>query len=103
MARTSRWKCCTPAAGFRCRLFWRTEWLAAAFALCALLYAGTSQAGPNAAVFLPEKLGRIDDYFNNEVATGKIPGAMVLIRQHGQQIYFKSFGVSDPDTGRPMT
>src|SRR3954453_22658385 len=55
------------------------------------------------AVFSPEKLGRIDDFFNNEVATGKIPGAMVLIRQHGREVYFKTFGVSDTDTGRPMT
>jgi CubicO group peptidase (beta-lactamase class C family) len=55
------------------------------------------------AVFSQEKLGRIEDYFNNEVATGKIPGAMVLIKQHGKQVYFKSFGLSDPDTGRPMS
>jgi CubicO group peptidase (beta-lactamase class C family) len=55
------------------------------------------------AVFSQEKLGRIDDYFNNEVATGKIPGAMVLIKQHGKQVYFKSFGMSDTDTGRPMS
>jgi CubicO group peptidase (beta-lactamase class C family) len=55
------------------------------------------------AVFSPEKLGRIDDFFNNEVATGKIPGAMVLITQHGRQVYFKTFGMSDTDTGRPMT
>ena len=61
------------------------------------------RAAPKPAVFSPEKLARIDDCFNNEVATGKIPGAMVLIKQHGQQVYFKSFGVSDPDTGRPMT
>src|SRR5947209_13293279 len=60
-------------------------------------------AAPKPGVFAPEKLGRIDDYFNNEVATGKIPGAMLLIKQHGQQVYFKAFGVSDPDTGRPMT
>src|SRR3979490_2511052 len=56
-----------------------------------------------AAVFSPDKLGRIDDFLNNEVATGKIPGAMLLIRQHGKQVYFKHFGVSDTDTGRPMT
>ncbi len=62
----------------------------------------TARAAPNAAVFDLEKLSRIDDFFNNEVATGKIPGAMVLIKQHGRQVYFKSFGVSDPDTGRPM-
>jgi CubicO group peptidase (beta-lactamase class C family) len=58
---------------------------------------------PKPAVFSPEKLGGIDDFFNNEVATGKIPGAMVLIKQHGRQVYFKTFGVSDTDTGRPMT
>jgi CubicO group peptidase (beta-lactamase class C family) len=67
--------------------------------------AASAQAGaaPKPAVFSPEKLGRIDDFFNNEVATGKIPGAMVLIRQRGRQVYFKSFGMSDTDTGRPMT
>src|SRR5258707_14540563 len=39
-----------------------------------------ARAAPKPAVFSPEKLGRIDDFFNNEVATGKIPGAMVLIK-----------------------
>jgi CubicO group peptidase (beta-lactamase class C family) len=58
---------------------------------------------PKPGVFSPEKLGRIDDFFNNEVATGKIPGAMVLIKQHGRQVYFKTFGMSDTDTARPMT
>src|ERR1700712_1688760 len=28
---------------------------------------------------------------------------MVLIRQHGQQVYFRHFGISDTDTGRLMT
>src|SRR6267154_2729939 len=63
----------------------------------------TISAPPKPAVFSREKLGRIDDYFNNEVATGKIPGAIVLIKQRGQQIYFKCFGVRDVDTGVPMT
>jgi CubicO group peptidase (beta-lactamase class C family) len=61
------------------------------------------RAAPKPAVFSPEKLGRIDDFFNNEVATGKIPGAMLLIRQRGRQVYFKTFGISDTDTSRPMT
>jgi CubicO group peptidase (beta-lactamase class C family) len=65
--------------------------------------AQADDAAAKPAVFSLEKLGRIDDFFNNEVATGKIPGAMVLIRQHGRQVYFKSFGMSDTDTGRPMT
>jgi CubicO group peptidase (beta-lactamase class C family) len=62
-----------------------------------------ARAPPTAAVFSQEKLGRIDDYFNNEVATGKIPGAIVLIKQHGKPIYFKCFGVRDVGTGVPMT
>src|SRR4051794_19320468 len=61
-----------------------------------------ARAGSQPGVFSPEKLARIDEFFNNEVSTGKIPGAMVLISQHGRQIYFRSFGVSDPDSGRPM-
>src|SRR5437868_4371303 len=73
------------------------------YALLAPLRADPASAAPKAAVFDVEKLARIDDYFNNEVATGKIPGAMVLIKQHGQQIYLKTFGVSNPDSGRPMT
>jgi CubicO group peptidase (beta-lactamase class C family) len=64
---------------------------------------GAVRAAPKPAVFSSEKLARIDDFFNNEVATGKIPGAMLLIKQHGRQVYFKTFGVSDTDTGRPMT
>jgi CubicO group peptidase (beta-lactamase class C family) len=66
-------------------------------------WARADDAAPKPAVFSPEKLGRIDDFFNDEVATGKIPGAMVLIKQHGRQVYFKTFGMSDTDTGRPMT
>jgi hypothetical protein len=48
------------------------------------------RAAPKPAIFSPEKLARIDDFFNNEVATGKIPGAMVLIKQHGQQVISSS-------------
>jgi CubicO group peptidase (beta-lactamase class C family) len=61
------------------------------------------RVAPQPAVFSPEKLKRIDDFFNNEVVTGKIPGAMVLIKQHGQQVYLKTFGVTDTDTGAPIT
>src|SRR3954447_8431018 len=76
--------------------------LAAVWLIASAAASRADAAAPKPAVFSPEKLGRIDDFFNNEVATGKIPGAMVLIKQHGRQVYFKTFGVSDPDTGRPM-
>ena len=49
------------------------------------------------------KLERITEFFNNEVATGKLPGAVVLIQQHGKPVYLKSFGIRDVATGLPMT
>jgi CubicO group peptidase (beta-lactamase class C family) len=77
--------------------------LVAVWLIASAAAAQADDAAPKPGVFAPEKLGRIDDFFNNEVATGKIPGAMLLIKQHGRQVYFKTFGVSDTDTGRPMT
>ena len=49
------------------------------------------------------KLERITEFFNNEVATGKLPGAVVLIQQHGRPVYLKCFGVQDVETKVPMT
>jgi CubicO group peptidase (beta-lactamase class C family) len=48
-------------------------------------------------------LDRIGAYIRNEIATGKIPGANVLIQQHGKPVYFESFGVRDVATMQPMT
>jgi CubicO group peptidase (beta-lactamase class C family) len=53
--------------------------------------------------FSPEKLARVGDYIRNEIATGKIPGAIMLIQQHGQPVYFENFGVRDVATQLPMT
>jgi CubicO group peptidase (beta-lactamase class C family) len=49
------------------------------------------------------KLSRIDDYLRNEIATGKIPGAVMLVQQHGKPVYYGSFGVRDMVDKRPMT
>lgn len=51
----------------------------------------------------PQKLERITEFFNNEVASGKLPGAVVLIQQHGKPVYLKCFGVQDVATKAPMT
>jgi CubicO group peptidase (beta-lactamase class C family) len=48
-------------------------------------------------------LERIDHFMNDEIASGKIPGAIVLIQRRGQPVYFKSFGMRDVDAGVPMT
>src|SRR5947199_3249316 len=49
------------------------------------------------------KLERITEFFDNEIATGKLPGAVVLIQQHGKPIYLKSFGVRDVASNAAMT
>src|ERR1700722_1951124 len=56
-----------------------------------------------AASFSREKLHRVGDYIRNEIAAGKIPGAVILIQQHGQPVYFESFGLRDVESRRPMT
>ena len=49
------------------------------------------------------KLERITEFFDNEVAAGKLPGAVVLIQQHGKPVYLKCFGVQDVATKIPIT
>ena len=43
------------------------------------------------------------EFFHDEVATGKLPGAVILIQQHGRLFYLKCFGVRDVTTKFPMT
>jgi len=57
---------------------------------------------PNAPLSL-EKLARIDEFLNGQVAQGEIPGAIVLIQRHGKPVYFKCFGKRDVDAGIDMT
>ena len=58
---------------------------------------------PPGAHFNPEKLAKVGEFFENEVATGKIPGAIVLIQQHGKPVYHEFFGVQDVVSKAPMT
>jgi CubicO group peptidase (beta-lactamase class C family) len=57
---------------------------------------------PDAALSV-EKLASIDGFINGEVDAGRIPGAIVLVQQHGKPVYFKCFGKRDVDSGAPMT
>ena len=64
------------------------------------------QAGPkvpDAPTFSRAALDRIGDNVRNEVTTGKIPGGVLLIQQHGKPVYLESFGVRDPAFSQPMT
>src|SRR6202051_3937219 len=58
---------------------------------------------PGSTGFSREKLERVGDYIRNEIATGKIPGAILLIQQHGHPVYFESFGLRDVESRYPMT
>src|SRR5258705_10736479 len=77
----------------------------------ALLAAGiASSAGaegtfdiPAGAHFNQAKLEKVTEFFKNEVATGKIAGANVLIRQRGKEIYHETFGVQDVVSKTPIT
>jgi CubicO group peptidase (beta-lactamase class C family) len=58
---------------------------------------------PAGAHFNPQKLERVGDYLRDQVAQGKIPGAILLIQQHGKPVYHEFFGVRDVATKLPMS
>jgi CubicO group peptidase (beta-lactamase class C family) len=58
---------------------------------------------PAGAHFNQQKLRRIGEFFRGEIAGGKIPGAILLIQQHGKPVYREFFGVRDVATRLPMT
>jgi CubicO group peptidase (beta-lactamase class C family) len=89
---------------------WRID--AIALRLAAALLIGAVAAAPAArgdsrpateSSFSAAGLKRVGDYFDNEVSSGRIPGAVVLIQQHGKPVYFEAFGMRDPVAKAPMT
>ncbi len=93
---------------------WRTDGSAGRSCLALALAIGALAWGLSTAVraeqpsvvssrFSPEKLARVGDYMQNEIATGQIPGAILLIQQHGKPVYFEKFGVRDVESRHPMT
>src|SRR6267154_1324490 len=95
---------------------WRTDaaacrrGVAAALALLVLAFvvgrpdAASAESRPSVPrSFSREKLERVGDYIRNEIATGKIPGAIILIQQYGQPVYSEKFGLRDVATRQPMT
>ncbi|MBR0774020.1 beta-lactamase family protein [Bradyrhizobium diazoefficiens] len=74
-------------------------------ALVVLLGVVSAEAGPagRARNFSAEGLAKVSDYIRNEVATGKIPGAILLLQQHGKPVYYENFGVRDVATEISMS
>jgi CubicO group peptidase (beta-lactamase class C family) len=58
---------------------------------------------PPGAHFNPQKLERVGDFLREQIANGKIPGAILLIQQHGKPVYHQSFGVQDVVSKAPIT
>jgi CubicO group peptidase (beta-lactamase class C family) len=92
---------------------WRTDGFPrrgfVAAALAGLVAAGSQHGAhadspaPVVESFSRAGLDRVGDYIRNEIATGKIPGAILLIQQHGKPVYFENFGVRDVATKIPMS
>src|SRR5512138_113105 len=92
---------------------WRTDLAVGrclvAAALAVLFLGGSSHQSrggpkaPDAPTFSRAALDRFGDYVRSEITAGKIPGAVMLIQQHGKLVDLECFGVRDPGTGAPMT
>lgn len=86
---------------------WRTDTFGrrALVAALVLFGVGGAQAGSEGRVhsFTPEGLAKVSDYIRNEIAAGKIPGAILLLQQHGRPVYYENFGVRDVATEISMS
>lgn len=60
------------------------------------------QAVPESVGFSSGRLARIDSVVNDYIARDCFPGAAAFIARHGKIVYYKSFGLRDPETGDPM-
>ncbi|MBC9875870.1 beta-lactamase family protein [Bradyrhizobium sp. INPA01-394B] len=87
---------------------WRTEALARAVLVAALvLLAGAAgkvhAEAPVARGFSAAGLARVSAFLRGEVAARRIPGAVLLIQQHGKPVLSESFGLRNVTTAQPMT
>lgn len=79
--------------------------MAAASAVGLTLFAAaslrTAWAEMPARPLSPARLAVLNDYFGNEIGSGKIPGVVALVQQHGKAVYAEAFGKRDG--ANPMT
>jgi CubicO group peptidase (beta-lactamase class C family) len=53
--------------------------------------------------FSSERLGRIREVLDRDIAAGKIPGAVIAIARDGKLVMLEAFGFRDKAAGVPMT
>jgi CubicO group peptidase (beta-lactamase class C family) len=85
----------------------RRTWSAALFALLLFPVLSWAQSlsyvsNPEDVGFSRERLGRIADTINTDIAKGTIPGATLLIARDGKIAYYESFGWLDAQSKTPM-
>lgn len=61
------------------------------------------QTHPSEAGLSTAGVARIEAFLSNEVATGKIPGAELLIERHGTLGFYETFGLRNSETEAPTT
>jgi CubicO group peptidase (beta-lactamase class C family) len=64
--------------------------------------AGFPSARPEAVGISSERLGRIGEALEREIAQDRMPGAIVAIARRGHLVYFETFGYLDKTAGKPM-
>ncbi|AWM08472.2 serine hydrolase domain-containing protein [Bradyrhizobium symbiodeficiens] len=84
-------------------MFGRRAFIAALVLLVGMVGGKAGSEGRAVGTFSPEGLAKVSDYIRNEVATGKIPGAILLLQQHGKPVYYENFGVRDVATEISMS
>jgi CubicO group peptidase (beta-lactamase class C family) len=60
-------------------------------------------AAPEAAGFIPDRMGRVDRVIERAIGHGEVHGAVALVARNGRVVYQKAFGHADREAGRPMT
>ncbi|MBU6272582.1 MAG: serine hydrolase, partial [Betaproteobacteria bacterium] len=59
-------------------------------------------ASPESVGMSSQRLARITETFNAEVAQGKLPGAVVMVARKGKLVYSQAFGNLNSAAGGPM-
>jgi CubicO group peptidase (beta-lactamase class C family) len=83
--------------------FGRRAFFAALVVLLGTIGVKAGSEGRGAHDLSPDGLAKVSDYIRNEIATGKIPGAILLLQQHGKPVYHENFGVRDVATELSMS
>ncbi len=67
------------------------------------LLALVAVVAPRAQTLAPDRLARIDRYFQEEVEQQRLAGAVALVLQDGKPVYERAFGWADKEASRRMT